>query len=60
MARKYITRQEVSQILEVSVETVRRNEERFGLRPVRHNARLILYRASEVQAYRQKMGMTED
>lgn len=43
---KYITRQEVAVIAELSVDTVRRNEKKFGLSECKQvvNARLIRYR----------------
>lgn len=37
MNRRYINRKEIAQLLEVSVDTVEREEVRWGLRPFRRN-----------------------
>jgi DNA-binding transcriptional MerR regulator len=54
---KFLTRKEVAERLGVSVDTVRRNEQRFGLRRIRHNRKVVLYRDRDLVAYERRCGL---
>ena len=46
----FLSRQQVAELLNLSVESIKRYERRKLLRAVRLNARVIRYRAEDVQA----------
>ena len=47
---KFLTRKDIAAALEVSTDTVRRNEKRWGLRPLKWSRKTVRFDAKESKA----------
>lgn len=59
MSREHLTRKDVAQITELSVDSVRRNEKRWGLEKIAANNRVIRYKKQQAITVLKKIGFVQ-